>query len=334
MSQIKTVSIITPCYNGEKFVHRLLDSVLDQTYSSIEHIFIDDGSIDKTAEVINNYIPKYEKRGFKLIYLYQENAKAAAALNSGLKLFTGEYLTWPDSDDYYRSSDAISIMVNAFENLSNDYGIVRCDAMLTEENTLQAINTFSDKYSYVKKEKLFEDCLFEIDFWFTPGCYLTSASVLDSVIKNRDIFVNFDGQNWQMFLPILYRYKCFYIDKPLFNYLIRSDSYCNQPISFELSLKRTFIHEEIICETLKRINFKKNELEFYNLQIKKKYLYKRYSLSCLYGKTEEINKFYKEIKSNFLDNRPIRFLNFVLGILNNKSILLNKLFVRLINILN
>lgn len=303
----KLVSIITPCFNGEKFVHRLLNSVLEQSYPNIEHVFIDDGSTDKTAEIINAYIPKYEKRGIKLIYIYQKNARAAAALNRGLKLFTGDYLTWPDSDDYYRSNDAIAIMVDTFENLSDEYGIVRCDAMLTEENTQEALYKFSDNNPNVRKENLFEDCLLEINFWFTPGCFLTSAAVFDDVVQNRDIFVNLDGQNWQMFLPILYTYKCYYIDKPLFNYLVRANSYCNQPISFDLAIKRSFIHEEIIIETLKRMDLKQDQLNKYLLLIKRKYLNMRLSICFSHMQKEEFKKSYLKLKTDFPEDISLKF---------------------------
>ena len=47
------VSLIIPCFNGEKFINRCLDSVLDQSYKDIELIFVNDGSTDKTSEIIN-----------------------------------------------------------------------------------------------------------------------------------------------------------------------------------------------------------------------------------------------------------------------------------------
>lgn len=93
------VSIITPCYNGEAFLKRYFESILNQTYPNLELIFINDGSTDRTEEIALSYRERLEKRGITYIYEKQENAGQAAALNRGLKLFTGEYLTWPDSDD-------------------------------------------------------------------------------------------------------------------------------------------------------------------------------------------------------------------------------------------
>ena len=57
------VSVITPCYNGEKFLHRFLDSVLNQTYTNVEFIFINDGSFDKTEEIVFSYKERLKSKG-------------------------------------------------------------------------------------------------------------------------------------------------------------------------------------------------------------------------------------------------------------------------------
>lgn len=93
------VSIVTPCYNGEYFIRRFLKSILNQTYSNIEMILINDGSTDRTEEIVREFQNEFSKRGIRFVYQYQENSGQAAALNNGLKLFEGEFLIWPDSDD-------------------------------------------------------------------------------------------------------------------------------------------------------------------------------------------------------------------------------------------
>lgn len=95
------VSIITPCYNGEHKISKFLDSLLNQTYNNIELIVVNDGSLDKTEEVINSYKEKLISKGMDFIYLYQSNQGQAAAINNALKYFTGKYLMWPDSDDVF-----------------------------------------------------------------------------------------------------------------------------------------------------------------------------------------------------------------------------------------
>ena len=118
------VSIITPCYNGEKYICNFLDSVLLQTYPSIELILIDDGSTDETKSIIESKKCSFEEKGYKLVYLYQENRGQAAAVNLGLKIFNGEFLMWVDSDDILYE-DNISKKVQFLEG-NPDCGFVLC----------------------------------------------------------------------------------------------------------------------------------------------------------------------------------------------------------------
>ena len=110
------VSVISPCWNGEKFVGRFLDSLLNQTYKgAIELLIVDDGSTDRTAEIIESYESKFASRNYILRYYYQENAGQAAAINLALDKFNGEYMTWFDSDDFM-TSDSIEKRVQFLED--------------------------------------------------------------------------------------------------------------------------------------------------------------------------------------------------------------------------
>lgn len=95
------VSIITPCYNGAHLIPRLLDSVLAQDYPTVEMFVVDDGSTDTTIEVVDGYAPRFEAHGYTLRCLHREHQGQSAALSLGLKEVKGEYLLWPDSDDYF-----------------------------------------------------------------------------------------------------------------------------------------------------------------------------------------------------------------------------------------
>ncbi|MDD7740974.1 MAG: glycosyltransferase family A protein, partial [Lachnospiraceae bacterium] len=73
------VSIVTPCYNGEKYIGRFLESIIRQSYSKLELVIINDGSTDETERVIYDYQEKLEQRDIQFVYQYQENAGQAAA---------------------------------------------------------------------------------------------------------------------------------------------------------------------------------------------------------------------------------------------------------------
>ena len=93
------VSIIIVCYNGEKFIKRSIQSILNQTYNKIEIVFVNDGSKDRTEKVLESLRVDIQKRGYELQYLSKKNEGQAAALNDGLKLFKGKYLAFLDVDD-------------------------------------------------------------------------------------------------------------------------------------------------------------------------------------------------------------------------------------------
>lgn len=91
------VSVITPCYNGEKYIAETIESVISQTYNKWEMIIIDDGSTDKSAEVVSKYMAQ-DKR---IQLLRQRNAGSAAARNTGIRQAKGQYIALLDADDIW-----------------------------------------------------------------------------------------------------------------------------------------------------------------------------------------------------------------------------------------
>lgn len=89
------VSILMPAYNGAGYIQQAIESVISQTYSAWELIIIDDGSRDNTADIVSQY------DDFRIHYIYQENKGQASALNRGLELAAGEYITTLDVDDWF-----------------------------------------------------------------------------------------------------------------------------------------------------------------------------------------------------------------------------------------
>ncbi|QQS47673.1 MAG: glycosyltransferase family 2 protein [Acidobacteriota bacterium] len=86
------ISVILPAYNAEKYISEAIESVLNQTWPNLELIVVDDGSTDGTAGIVRSF-------GDQVRYLYQSNARQAAARNNGIKHSAGEYLAFIDADD-------------------------------------------------------------------------------------------------------------------------------------------------------------------------------------------------------------------------------------------
>ena len=109
-----------PTYNRAAYIAEALKSVLNQTYSNIELIIVDDGSIDNTEGVISPYL-----KDNRLRYIKQKNAGASAARNHGLSLRTGKYVAFIDSDDIWEK-DKITTQISVLNALP-EVGIVCSD---------------------------------------------------------------------------------------------------------------------------------------------------------------------------------------------------------------
>lgn len=105
------VSIVLPVYNGEMFLHEAIESIISQTYDNWELIIVNDGSTDKTQEIID----KYKKLDTRIVHLKQPNGSLPVALNNGFSLARGEYLTWTSHDNRLKPS----FLENLIDHLRN-----------------------------------------------------------------------------------------------------------------------------------------------------------------------------------------------------------------------
>src|SRR5690242_9974943 len=89
-----TVSVIIPSYNCELYIAETLESILDQTFKDTEIIVVDDGSTDKTQQIVTSY-------GMPVRLVTQTNAGVCAARNRGIQEAAGQYVCLMDHDDYW-----------------------------------------------------------------------------------------------------------------------------------------------------------------------------------------------------------------------------------------
>ncbi|WP_334085373.1 glycosyltransferase family 2 protein, partial [Helicobacter typhlonius] len=139
MQDVKTqekplVSVIIPIYNVEAYVSQCLDSIINQSYTNLEIICVNDGSTDKSGQIVQ----EYAKRDCRIIYLEQENQGGGAARNTGLDRAKGEWILIFDADDYMRPfaietlvqralQTQAQIVIAQSEELSQDGNIVPMD---------------------------------------------------------------------------------------------------------------------------------------------------------------------------------------------------------------
>ena len=100
------ISVIVPVYNVEKYLHQCVSSVLEQTYKNIELILVDDGSTDKSPDICDEYA-RCDKR---VKVIHKTNGGLSSARNAGIKIATGKYLMFLDSDDFWNDNKVLSGM--------------------------------------------------------------------------------------------------------------------------------------------------------------------------------------------------------------------------------
>lgn len=215
------VSVISPCFNGEKYLPYFFDSLLSQTFSDVEFIFVNDGSKDKTEDVFLQYQPKLEQKGWHVIYLKQENQGQAAALNFGLKYVGGEYLIWPDSDDILYPNH-IARKVELMEtNPEAAIGFCRLDKVKENDKNKIVGNICRNLKN---EDNLYEDLLKNNNIIWPPIATIVRMKAFDEINPQREIFTGRGGQNFQMLLPLSFKYKACYTEESLGKYVVRKNS--------------------------------------------------------------------------------------------------------------
>ena len=212
------ISIIIPVYNAEKYLHKCLDSILKQTYTNYEVIIINDGSHDKSLQVIEEYKTKFLK--FK--YLEQKNQGASVARNLGVNHAQGKYLLFIDADDYIEENALLSLCTVADEQ-SSDLVVFGHNKIYIEENNRveKYIFNIDGSGSYSNEVVLnmvlnFEikgyicDKMFQVDLW-----------------KKLNLFFEYGRyvEDWYPIVQyIMHSSKVSIINEPIYNYVQHSNS--------------------------------------------------------------------------------------------------------------
>lgn len=246
------LSVIVPCYNVGKYLHRLMDSILMQSYPNVEIICVDDGSSDNTRHVLETYILPFRRKGYKFQIVSQTNLGVCEAINTGLQHVKGKYLVWPDGDDWYKDKDVLADAVRALEEDST-CSSVRFRPQLVDEATEECHDVI---WTGNGNNRIFEDVLYSTsNIWLPAGSHVVRISTLFDYYKNRRIYASrYVGQNIQLLLPC-----CYHGLSPVLGGGIR---YCilerrGSSSRKRLSLYRTIIKfvesSRMICATLDSI---------------------------------------------------------------------------------
>lgn len=148
------ISVIVPVFNAEKFLDISINSILNQSFKDIEIICVDDGSTDRTPELLE----EFQKKDNRIIILRQQNGYAGSARNLGMSVAQGKYLSFLDADDYFKpdmlqkaygcaEASRADIIVFGGEQFREDIKSIEPFPALLRENLLPELteNCFDNK---------------------------------------------------------------------------------------------------------------------------------------------------------------------------------------------
>lgn len=183
------ISVIIPLYNAEKYLKECLNSLLAQTFQDFELIIVDDCSTDKSCDIVNKYMPKFDGR-LKLYHTEKNSGSGAIARNIGLTHARGEYVFFMDSDDTITKTALEELYTLAKEN---DADVVYCERYYMSSGVGQEfINNTHLADSRIQKPPFVDKPTFESEdlsvrvqsiindrYWGTPWLKLVRRVVLD-----------------------------------------------------------------------------------------------------------------------------------------------------------
>lgn len=217
------ISIIVPVYNAEKYIENCIQSIIDQSHNNIEIIFVDDGSVDSSLEILN----KYKSLDKRVKVISKENGGVSSARNVGMNKATGEYILFVDSDD--------TIDPNTLKICLDRLDVKQADTVVFDYCKLIKDNLIEDssenlKDGVIKSEKFIRDILVNNDFNFFTGVWRFLFS--RKIIQENNIV--FDNMKFAEDLIFIYKYmfksnNILIVNKALYNYnLINPDSACKK----------------------------------------------------------------------------------------------------------
>ncbi len=290
------ISVLTSCYNSESYMQRYIDTILYQTYDNIELILINNGSTDKTEDIILSNREALEKKCKKFIYIRHENVlQIGASINDGLKHVTGTYLTWPDSDDIMYPNYLATKVSFLEDNPQYDFCFNATDVV--NENDLNLIIRQNKRVIKDDDDKnLFEDLIFSRNVFFEPIASCIRTESFWKVVPEHQIYPGILGQNWQFLLPMAYHYKCGYIQESLAKYVLRPTSESNKPMRF---LQKNKYYYDILINTVKSIDMSIIEKIKYLFLVKEMLFIKfarEFFIRCFF--IRQIKKYFKSKEGN------------------------------------
>lgn len=263
------ISVIVPVYNVNKYLRKCIDSIINQTYTDLEIILIDDGSTDGSEKICDEYLLADNR----VSVIHKENGGLSDARNAGIDVAKGEYLSFIDSDDYIHTS-MYEILLSNLESKQADISVVTVKRI--KENDEVVPDTYNDI------------CVFEGDE--VMGRLVDSD--IDTVVACNKLYKK------ELFLNYRYKNDCIHEDEYAIHHILHNCKrivYTTAELYMYVDRSGSLSNHITEKSQMDNIEAKEDRLEFCN-----KYGYEELYKITGQNYIRTITEFYKTINSREL----------------------------------
>ncbi|MFO8053167.1 MAG: glycosyltransferase family 2 protein [Candidatus Omnitrophota bacterium] len=276
------ITIITPVFNGEKYMKKCIENVVEQNCAGIEHIIVDGGSNDKTLNIVQGLSEKYSH----IKWISEKGINQSTAMNKGVLMAKAEIISFLNVDDFYEKG-TLRFVVDIFKELPSLSFLVGNCNVWDEKGCLKIIN----KPSKMKLEELLMSIKVN-PFPVNPSAYFYHKE-LHNRVGFYDVSEHY-SMDLDFILRVVQKANIKYIDKKLGNFVLHE----NTKTYKDLEKGKSFIRQQKIMK-----KYRKNLNAFKHLVLIIKYeLYHKEILKNIKSTTQRaINKLknkYSSIRKN------------------------------------
>lgn len=251
---MELISVIVPIYKVEAYLDKCVQSIVDQTYSELEIILVDDGSPDRCGEMCE----AWAKKDSRIKVIHKENGGLSDARNAGLAVATGQMVSFIDSDDWI-DPEFLQTLYDVLQE--HDAQIAECGIRLVDEDGHVLSYRGPGKAESIEKIEALRRLVLEDGVYQTVWNKLYRRDVIDQILFEKGKCNEDDFWTYQIFDRIE---RLALVDKPVLNYLQRGGSIMGQGYSLKRldGLEARYLrwqylqkYEELACLTRQHFQF-------------------------------------------------------------------------------